>query len=112
MPTGGIDNRGLGLKGIVIVITTSIACSAVAVAVYDLFFAQKIVAVDLASSIASQKEEYTAGKITAAQLVENIEGLLRRMEKRKGNEVLILEEAVAGDIRHHSLRNDEGGEEE
>jgi len=68
--------------------------------------------VDLASSIASQKEEYTAGKITADQLVENIEALLKRMEKRKRNEVLILEEAVAGDISHRSLGNDGGGEEE
>jgi len=100
------------LKGFAIVITTSIVCSVAVVAAYDLFLAQKIVAVDLASCIASQKEEYTSGRITATQLVENIEVFLRRMEKRKRNEILVLEEAVAGDIRHHSLGNDGGGEEE
>lgn len=112
MPTGGTDRRHLGLKGFAIVITTSIVCSVAVVAAYDLFFAQKIVAVDLASCIASQKEEYTSGRITATQLVENIEVFLRRMEKRKRNEILVLEEAVAGDIRRHSLGNDGGGEEE
>jgi len=109
---GGVDRKGLGVKGLIIVVGSCITCSAATVAAYDLFFAQKIVAVDLASSIASQKEEYTAGKITADQLVENIEALLKRMEKRKRNEVLILEEAVAGDISHRSLGNDGGGEEE
>lgn len=112
MRTGGIDRKGLGVKGLVVVIVSCVTCSAATVAAYDIFFAQKIVAVDLASSIASQKEEYTAGKITADQLVENIEALLKRMEKRKRNEVLILEEAVAGDTRHRSLGNDGGGEEE
>jgi len=112
---GGTDRKGLGMKGFVIVIATSIACSAATVAAYDLFFAQKIVAVDLISSIASQKEDYAAGRVTAAQLVENIEALLRRMEKRKRNEVLILEEAVAGDAKRRSLSSasvpDTGDEE-
>ncbi len=112
MQTGGTDRKGSGVKGLVIAITASVVCSIATVAAYDLFFAQKIVAVDIVSSIASQKEEYAAGRITAAQLVENIETLLRRMEKKKRNEVLILEEAVAGDIRHRSVGNEGGGEEE
>ncbi|OPY01026.1 MAG: hypothetical protein A4E61_01789 [Syntrophorhabdus sp. PtaB.Bin184] len=99
------------MKGFVIVIATSIACSAATVTAYDLFFAQKIVAVDLVSSIASQKEDYAAGRVTAAQLVENIEIFLRRMEKKKRNEVLILEEAVAGDVEHRRLHVEEDDHE-
>lgn len=103
MQTDGADRRGRGVKEIVIVITMSIVCSAAAIAVYDLFFAQKIVAVDLVSSIASQKEDYAAGKITADELVENIEGLVRQIGKKRRNEILVLEEAVAGDVKHYNL---------
>lgn len=91
------------MKGLFLAIAVSLACCTVTIAAYDRFFAQKIVAVDLAACIASQKEDYTAGRITAGQLVGNIEVLLRRMEKRRRNEILVLEEAVAGDVTHHSL---------
>ncbi len=111
MRTGGTDRRGLEAKGLVIAIATSVACCAVTIAAYDLFFAQKIVAVDLVSSITRQKEDYIAGKITAGELVDNIESLVRRMERKKRNEVLILEEAVAGDVKRRELHVEEDGRE-
>ena len=84
-------------------IAVSLVCCTVTIAAYDRFLAQKIVAVDLAACVASQKEDYAAGRITAGQLVENIEVLLRRMEKKRRNEVLVLEEAVAGDVERRGL---------
>ncbi|MDD3844928.1 MAG: hypothetical protein PHC90_01065 [Syntrophorhabdaceae bacterium] len=103
MPVHVTDRTGLGAKGFVIIIITSIACCAVTVAVYDFFFAQKIVAVDLVSSITRHKEDYVAGKITAGELVDKIESLVGQLEKKKRNEILVLEEAVAGDVKHHDL---------
>jgi len=91
------------VKGLFIAIAVSLVCCTVTIAVYDRFFAQKIVAVDLAACIASQKEDYAAGRITAGELVENIEGLLRKMRKKAKNEVLVLEETVAGDVKHYDL---------
>ena len=95
------------MKGpLLIALAASIACSVFTVAVYDRFFAQKIVAVDIASFIASQKDGYLAGRITAGELVRNIEGLLGRMQRKAKNEVLVLEEAVAGDVKHYDLEPD------
>ena len=106
MPCRSADKQSSsGAKWLFITIAVSLVCSSVTIAAYDRFLAQKIVTVDLAACIASQKEDYAAGRITAGELVENIETLLRRMENKKRNEVLVLEEAVAGDVRHHNLRS-------
>lgn len=99
-----VDKQGSpGVKRLFTAIAVSLACCTATIAVYDRFFAQKIVAVDLVACIASQREDYAAGKITAGELVENIEGLLRKMRKKAKNEVLVLEEAVAGDVKHYDL---------
>jgi hypothetical protein len=99
------------MKGLVIVIVSSIACSAATVAAYDLFFAQKIVAVDLVSFIASQKDDYARGEITAEELAANIENLARQMGKKRRNKVLVLEEAVAGNVEHRRFHVQEDDRE-
>ncbi len=104
MPRRSADKQsGSGVKTFFAAIAISLACSSVTIAVYDRFFAQKIVAIDLTACIASQKEDYIAGRITAGELVENIEGLLGKMRKKAKNEVLVLEEAVSGDVKHYDL---------
>jgi hypothetical protein len=112
MPAQGAESKGLGAKGLVIVIVTSVICCAATIIAYDRFFAQKIVAVDLVSFIVSQKEDYARGGITAEELVANIENLARQMGKKRGNEILVLEEVVAGDVEHRRVRveeDDRGG---
>lgn len=104
MPCRSADKQSSsGTKWLFIAIAVSLACSSVTVAAYDRFFAQKIATVDLAACIASQKEDYAAGRITAGELVENIEGILKKMGKKARNEVLVLEETVAGDAKHYDL---------
>lgn len=92
-----------GVKVFLIALAASVISSVITIAVHDVFFAQKIVAIDLADRIASQKEDYAAGRITAGELVENIDRLLKHMQQKAKGEVLVLEDAIAGDVKHYDL---------
>ncbi len=92
-----------GAKVFLIALAASVISSVITIAVHDVFFAQKIVAIDLADRIASQREDYAAGRITAGELVENIDRLLKHMQQKAKGEVLVLEEAIAGDVKHYDL---------
>lgn len=45
-------------KVFLIALAASVISSAITIAVHDVFFAQKIIAIDLADRIASQREDY------------------------------------------------------
>lgn len=89
---------------IIAVVVVCLACSTSVVVIYDRFFAQKVVAVDLSGYIGEQKRHYMAGRLTAGELIENIEYLLRQMGRRPKNEVQVLNEALAGNVKKLELR--------
>ncbi len=85
------------------VIVAGFACSVLTVAAYDRFFAQKVVAVDLTGYVAGQKNRYVAGEITARELIDSIEGVLRYIGERPKKEVLVLDEAISGNVKRLEL---------
>jgi hypothetical protein len=84
------------LAGLVIVFACSTACSVLTVAAYHVFFSQKTVVMDIAGFVASQKEGYTAGKISAGELVHNIDSLICRIGSVEKNRVLVIDQPAAG----------------
>jgi len=59
-------------------------------AVYDNYFAQKIVALDVKGYITEQRDLYLGGKITDAELKESFDRLEKVKEKVPKNKVIIL----------------------
>ena len=83
--TGGRDRRT-----IVETLLVSIVVVAGALVVYDRYFAQKIVALDVKGYIAEQRDLYLAGKINDTQLKESFDRLEKAKERVPGNRVIIL----------------------
>jgi len=108
----GEGKNNSGAKLFLIALAASVISSAITIAVHDVFFAQKIAAINLADRIASQREDYAAGRITAGELVENIDRLLKHMQQKSKGEILVLEEAIAGEVKHYDLGAAVAGEED
>ncbi len=89
-------------------VVLGLACSVLTVVVYDRFFAQKVIAVDLAGYVAGEKERYVKGEISAGELLDNIDGALRRMGESPCKDVLVLDGAVSGDVKRLELEGPVG----
>ena len=59
-------------------------------AIYDNYFAQKIVALDVKGYIAEQRDLYLSGKINGEQLKEHFDRLEKAKERVPKNRVIIL----------------------
>jgi len=83
-------------KGIVaMMIVVSLLSSTVAVAVYDRFFAQKIVTINLRQYMENQRDLYLSGKLTADQVKQNLDGFIASVKAAPKNKVILLEDVVA-----------------
>ncbi len=72
----------------------SMLVSAGSVYVYDRFYAQKIVAVDIKGYIATQRDLYLSGKETGKEFRANIDKLAVAVKGIPKNRVAIMEDAV------------------
>ncbi|MDA8090390.1 MAG: hypothetical protein M0Z61_09260 [Nitrospiraceae bacterium] len=72
----------------------SMLVSAGSVYVYDHFYAQKIVAVDIKGYIAAQRDLYLSGKETGKDFRANIDKLAAAVKSIPKNHVAIMEDAV------------------
>ncbi len=83
-------------KGIIAtMIAVSLLSSTVAVAVYDRFFAQKIVTINLRQYMENQRDLYLSGKLTADQVKQNLDGFIASVKAAPKNKVILLEDVVA-----------------
>lgn len=82
-----------GLAAMVVAI--SLMSSALSVAVYDTFIAQKVVTVNIRKYIDEQRDLYLAGKISAEQVTQNLDYLIASFKSAPRNKVIILEDVVA-----------------
>lgn len=83
-------------KGIVaMMIVVSLFSSTAAVAVYDRFFAQKIVTINLRQYMENQRDLYLSGKLTADQVKQNLDGFIASVKAAPKNKVILLEDVVA-----------------
>ncbi len=94
--------RPRDLKSFIIMSVLSVTCSVLTVAAYHVFFSQRIVVMDISGFVASQKEDYRTGKISAGELVENINTLASRINTQRKNKVIILEDMGAGNVKGRS----------
>ncbi len=85
----------VGMKMFLIILVVSLLCSTMAVAVYDRYFAQKVVTINLRAFMEHQRELYLAGKVTADQVKQNLDDLVASVKKAPKNKVVILEDVVA-----------------
>lgn len=86
-----------GLKNFAVTVLLSVSCSIITIAAYHVYFSQRTVIMDIAGFIASQKEDYMAGKISAGELVQNIDTLVSQIETVKKDKLLVLDQtAVTG----------------
>ena len=72
----------------------SMLMSASSVYVYDRFYAQKIVAVDIKGYIATQRDLYLSGKETNKEFRANIDKLATVVKSIPKNRVAIMEDVV------------------
>ncbi len=72
----------------------SLLISLASIFVYDRFFVQKIVAVDVKGYIAEQRDLYISGKISEEQLKANIDRMEKVVMSVPKNKVVIMGDAV------------------
>lgn len=72
----------------------SMAVSMGSIYVYDRFYAQKIVSVDIKGFIAQQKALYLAGKLTDAQFRANVDKMVAAVKAIPKNRMAIMGDAV------------------
>ena len=93
-----------GLKNIIAAVIVSITCSAITIAVYHVYFSDRMIVLDIAGFISSQKDGYAGGKISSGKLVDNINSLVSGMGAIKKDRVYILKPAAS--IEEQENRDD------
>ena len=91
------------VKHILITVLISIVISAGSVFVYDQFFAQKIIMLDLKGYVATLRDLYIAGKIDDKQLqsaIDRIEVVVNSQPKRK---IIITSDVLLGGNRVENI---------
>ncbi len=81
----------------------SMLVSASSVYVYDRFYAQKIVAVDIKGYIATQRDLYLSGKETGKEFRANIDKLAAAVKGIPKNRVAIMGDAVIKNAKIEKL---------
>ena len=93
-PTGrapGITTR----CATVLVIVVSLISSVSTIAVYDRWFAQKVVAVNISEFVQGQRDLVLAKKITLDEFKVNLSRYIAALKSQPKNKVLILEDVIA-----------------
>ena len=99
-PVGAVsggDRRNLPSWATTIVVTVmvSILSSVTSVAVYDRFFAQKVVTANINKFVIDQRDLYFQGKIDKQQYVNSLTNFIALLKSQPKNRVIILEDVVA-----------------
>lgn len=89
-----------GLKGImsllVIIIAINVVATLAMLYVYDRYYAQKIVAVDMKGFLDEQRDQFIGKKINEKQLNENMYEMEHKIKSMPKNKVMIMGEVVIG----------------
>jgi hypothetical protein len=80
---------------IVVTVIVSILSSVTSVAVYDRFFAQKVVTANISKFVMDQRDLYFQGKIDKQQYVNSLTNFIALLKSQPKNRVIILEDVVA-----------------
>ena len=88
--TGKAAGTGKEIRRLLLTVLLCAATSAMMIAGYDRWFAQKIVALDVKGYIAEQRDLFISGRISEKQLKQNFDRLEKAKEKVPANRVIIL----------------------
>lgn len=80
---------------VILTIVVSMMISVAAVAAYDRWLAQKVVAVDVSGFLQEQRDLVLAKKITMDDFKANLDRYLTALKSQPKNRVLILEDVIA-----------------
>lgn len=105
-PEPGNDPKKL-LTRIALCILVSLATSAVTLSVYDHWFAQKIVAVDMKGFITLQRYRYRDGKINDEDLRKTFDRLEQLMNSIPKNRVVIMADTAIRNAEVYKLGHEE-----
>jgi len=100
------------VRNLVVMVLLSILCSVITIAAYHVYFSQRAIVMDIAGYIVSQKESYASGKISAGELVKNIDALVSRMNAAKGNRVYIFNGTAGFVAEEYPTAGTSDGDEE
>lgn len=80
---------------VVVTVIVSIFSSVASIAVYDRFFAQKVVTANISKFVIDQRDLYFQGKIDKQQYVNSLTNFIALLKSQPKNRVIILEDVVA-----------------
>lgn len=94
LPTQLPKPQSLFVSVLMLCLAVSIVASLAAIAGYDRWFAQKVVAVDIKGYIAQQRDSYLAGKLNDDELKRSFDRLESVITAIPKNRVIIMGDAV------------------
>jgi len=85
-------------KLILMIAIVSFVVSGISIYTYDRFYVPKIVAIDFKGYLQNQRELWVSGKITEAQLKQNLDVLEAFVEKIPKKNIVLMADAVIRNI--------------
>lgn len=93
---------------VVIRLLLSIAVSAASIYIYDQYFAQKVVMIDILGYVDQQKQLYLSGKISEEEwraIPDDIDRAMNKEIKAHKNTVILIKDAVIRNARKIEIKN-------
>lgn len=95
----GTHVKAANRPSLLLVFAVSLVTSAVSVAAYDHFFAQKVVAVDIKSFIEEKKADYVAGRLDEAGMKREMDKLEATVAAIPKNKAVLMGDLVVKNVQ-------------
>jgi hypothetical protein len=79
---------------LILLLIMNTVVSAVSVYIYDRYFAQKVVVIDIRSYMMDRKNLFLTGKISEKQFTESVDNIENALQKTNKRTVVLLGDAV------------------
>ena len=79
---------------LILLLIMNTVVSAVSVYIYDRYFAQKVVVIDIRSYMMDRKNMFLTGKISEKQFTESVDNIEKTLQKTNKRTVVLLGDAV------------------
>jgi hypothetical protein len=79
---------------LILLLIMNTVVSAVSVYIYDRYFAQKVVVIDIRSYMMDRKNLFLTGKISEKQFTESVDNIEKALQKTNKRTVVLLGDAV------------------
>ncbi len=79
---------------LILLLIMNTVVSAVSVYIYDRYFAQKVVVIDIRSYMMDRKNMFLTGKISEKQFTESVDNIEKALQKTNKRTVVLIGDAV------------------